>query len=113
MSGNTPQSMGGKARAIKLSVEERRRIAVAGARAKWDQAANLPEADYPGVLQLGASAIPCAVLSDGRRVLSENGITNALLGSRSGASKRLKQASVASGASLPLFIAPGRNSSHL
>ena len=36
-------------------------------------------------------------------MLTENGITNAILGSRSGASKRLKKA----GAPVPLFLAPG------
>lgn len=46
--------------------------------------------------------------ADGRdaRVLSENGITNALLGGRSGASKRKKKAAVEAGANLPLFVAP-------
>jgi hypothetical protein len=41
-----------------------------------------------------------------QRVLSENGITNAILGSRSGASKRLKKSASEEGALLPLFIAP-------
>jgi len=41
-----------------------------------------------------------------RAVLSENGITVALLGSRSGASKRLKKAGQARGAPLPIFLAP-------
>jgi len=109
MSEDSPQRKGGRARANRLSPEERRRIASAAGRARWDQAANLPEASYPGELTLGTATIPCAVLSDGRRVLSENGITNALLGSRSGASKRLKRASAAKGgAPLPLFIAPAR-----
>ena len=46
-------------------------------------------------MKLGEAAIPCAVLSDGRRILSETGITQAILGGRSGASKRLKKASAA------------------
>lgn len=48
------------------------------------------------------------MLEDGTRVLSENGITNAILGSRSGASKRLKKAAKNEGALLPLFLAPPR-----
>jgi len=43
-----------------------------------------------------------------QRVLTENGITNAILGSRSGASKRLKKAAEEGGARLPLFVAPGQ-----
>lgn len=71
-------------------------------------AANLPKVDYPGVLEIGGASIPCAVLSDGRRVLSESGITYAILGERSGASKRLKRASQEAGALIPLFIAPSQ-----
>jgi hypothetical protein len=43
-----------------------------------------------------------------QRVLTENGITNAILGSRSGASKRLKKAASEDGALTPIFLAPGR-----
>lgn len=57
---------------------------------------------------MGDARIPCAVLTDGRRVLSETGITEAILGARSGASKRLKKASQDSGALLPLFVAPSQ-----
>ncbi|MFT5824837.1 MAG: hypothetical protein ACI8ZW_000321 [Yoonia sp.] len=46
---------------------------------------NLPVAEFTGDLKIGDADIPCAVLSDGRRILSETGITNALLGGRSGA----------------------------
>ncbi len=55
--------------------------------------------------------LPCAVIqgpSGIQRVLSENGITNAILGSRSGASKRLKKASSEDGAPIPLFVAPSQ-----
>jgi hypothetical protein len=61
----------------------------------------------PGEIKIGNVVIPCAVLENGIRVVSENGLTNALLGSRSGASKRLKRASLEQGAPIPLFIAPG------
>lgn len=103
---DSPQSKGGKVRAERLTPDQRRQIASDAAHAKWERAFDLPRAEYPGTLALGPESIPCAVLSDGRRVFSENGITNALLGSRSGASKRLKKASAESGALLPLFIAP-------
>ncbi len=108
MVDDSKQSKGGKARAESLSPEERRRIASGGGKARAIAAAALPKVDYPGVVKLGEASIPCAVLSDGRRVLSEFGITLAILGSRSGASKRLKKASQESGALLPLFFAPSQ-----
>ncbi|WP_018407068.1 P63C domain-containing protein [Methylocystis rosea] len=108
MTIDNKQSKGGKARADKLSQEERSRIAAEGGKARALAAASLPKVEYPGVLELGEANIPCAVLSDGRRVLTENGITYAILGERSGASKRLKRASQEAGGLLPLFIAPSQ-----
>lgn len=108
-----PQSKGGKARADKLSPEQRREIASAAAKARWDETNSLPKVDFPGVLKLGDLSIPCAVLEDGSRVLSENGITNALLGGRSGASKRKKKAAEEEGALLPLFVAPRQLEPHI
>lgn len=100
---------GGNARASKLSPERRREIARAAIEARWAKAGKpaLPKATHSGNLKIGNISIPCAVLETGVRVVSENGLTNALLGSRSGASKRLKQASLRQGAPVPLFLAPG------
>lgn len=92
------------ARAQKLSPEKRSEIAHAAAAARW----GVPKATHQGELAIGDIRIPCAVLDDGRRVLTENGITNALLGSRSGASKRLKKTLSEAGAPAPLFLAPER-----
>ena len=69
---------------------------------------NVPKVTHTGEIEIGNLKIPCAVLEDGTRVLSEHGITNALLGSRSGYSKRRTIASKAKGAPLPLFLAPER-----
>ena len=69
---------------------------------------NIPKVTHTGEIEIGSLNIPCAVLEDGTRVLSENGITNALLGSRSGYSKRRTMTSKAKGAPLPLFLAPER-----
>ena len=102
----TRQSKGGVARSKKLSGEERKRIAFEAAQTRWAEQNKLPRVEFPGVLTLGEMAIPCAVLSDGSRVISETGITNAILGGRSGASKRKKKAAGNAGALLPLFIAP-------
>ena len=108
MKEDSKQSKGGTARAEKLTPDERKRIAAEGGRARAAAAAALPKVEYSGVLTLGEASIPCAVLSDGRRVLSETGIAQAILGGRSGASKRLKKASQETGALLPLFVAPSQ-----
>lgn len=66
----------------------------------------LPKANYKGEIVIGDLKIPCAVLDNGKRVLSETGITNAILGTASGASRRLKKEHKEAGAPLPVFIAP-------
>jgi len=104
MTEKSPNSAGGVARAEKLSPEERSQIAQTAAAARW----GIPRATHRGEIVIGDTRIPCAVLDNGRRVLTENGITNALLGSRSGASKRLKKSQLEAGAPVPLFLAPDR-----
>ncbi len=69
---------------------------------------SIPKATHAGEIEIGTIKIPCAVLENGVRVLSENGITNAILGSRSGYSKRRTIVAKATGAPLPLFLAPER-----
>ena len=61
------QSLGGTARAKKLSKEDRSSIAKAAAQARWDKGKPLPQATHEGFLQIGAE-IPCAVLEGGTRV---------------------------------------------
>jgi len=111
------RARGGVARAAKMSPEKRSEIAAAAARERWAlrrvpaDGAGLPRVieGFSNTLDLAGVKIPCAVIngpSGVQRVLSENGITNALLGSRSGASKRKKKAMGDQGALLPLFIAP-------
>ena len=106
------RARGGLARAEKLSADERSQIASEAAKARWTKRAQ-PTADMPTVMEGYSSyldvegvKLPCAVIEwpDGtiQRVLSETGISNAILGNRSGASKRLKEA----GAPLPIFAAP-------
>ncbi len=96
---------GGVVRAQRLAPEERSRIASEAAKARWSEAESLPKATHRGELTIGDTTIPCAVLDDGRRVITEHGITSAL-GSRSGASKRLKRAAASSGTQVPVFLAP-------
>jgi hypothetical protein len=101
----TIQSKGGIARAEKLSPDERKRIASDAARARWSATDDLPKATHTGTVTIGAAKIPCAVLDNGVRVLTEHGITTAM-GSRSGGSKRAKRSSAESGSPVPIFIAP-------
>jgi hypothetical protein len=110
------KAKGGLARAEVLSPERRTEIAQKGAAARWEKKAadQMPHIleGFKSVLNLAGTKLPCAVIQDAdgmiRRVLSENGITAAILGTRSGASKRLKKAAESDGALLPLFVAPGK-----
>lgn len=101
------RARGGKARAANMSPEERRESAMKAVAAK-KELASLPRATHTGTLKISDIEIPCAVLEDGTRIFSENGITEALLGGRSGASKRLKKQAEEVGAHLPVFVAPGQ-----
>lgn len=90
----TGRAKGGVARALKLSPDERRAIAKRAADAKREIAA-LPRAthgsaDHP--LRIGDIEIPCYVLEDGTRVLSQRGVVGGLgmkYGSRAGGADRL------------------------
>lgn len=79
------QSMGGKARAEKLSEEERRAIASAAAEARWGKdrkgKGHVPKAEYGSPdkpLRIGELEIPCYVLDDGRSVITQGGMLTAL-----------------------------------
>lgn len=98
--GETPQSKGGKARADKLSSEERREIASQAAKARWSEAASLPKATHMGTLRIGDAEIPCAVLSDGTRLLTQAGFLGAL-----GRSTKPKGRSQQATDGLPPFLA--------
>lgn len=109
----TGKAKGGFARAEVLSPEKRSEIAKQAAAARWEKKLPVPHVleGYKSVLDIAGTKLPCAVIEDStgvRRVLSENGITEAILGTRSGASKRLKKAAEDEGALLPLFLAPPR-----
>lgn len=92
---NQVRSEGGKARAAKLTSEERRAIAIkASSSRKCIQ--NLPKATHIGVLDIAKSKISCAVLEDGRRVITETSMHEILGKSRRGRSK---------GEKIPHFLA--------
>jgi hypothetical protein len=68
------QSMGGKARAEALSDEQRTEIASRAAAARWAA----PKATHEGEIPLADKSIPCAVLEDGTRLLTQGGFLVAL-----------------------------------
>lgn len=75
---------GGKARAEKLSGEERSKIARQAAAARWGNESEDPiEATHTGELKLGDITIPCAVLEDGSRILTQQGVLLAIGRARS------------------------------
>jgi hypothetical protein len=89
-------SKGGAARMQKLSRAERQDLARQAAKARWKRAKNqtntdeagisksradvLPEARYPGVLNLAGVEIPVYVLSNGQRVIARIAATEVLTG---------------------------------
>ncbi len=63
---------------------------------------------YVGNMDIAGMELPCAVLEDERRVITENGVAT-ILGGRSGASKRIKYHERKQGrAPSPIFLAPKR-----
>ena len=78
------QSLGGKTRSEKLTAEERSDIARAAAEVRWSKVAEqagelrLPRATHVGELKIGNIVIPCAVLEDGTRLITQRGMFVAL-----------------------------------
>lgn len=89
MTDGTPQSLGGKARAARLSAAERSKIAKDAATKRWaDQApsATFGAPDKP--IRIADIEVPCYVLEDGRRVIPTNGMLDTLTMARGGAMVR-------------------------
>ena len=107
---DTPQSKGGRTRAEKLSASERKEIASQAAKSRWDAEKKIPKAthgssDHP--LKIGDIEIPCYVLEDGTRVLSQRGTLGGLglsRGSASGDSGGDRLANFATGKGISPFI---------
>jgi hypothetical protein len=104
---------GGKARAARLSQEERKKIARKAAEARWEKENEqsgtidiLKAKRYTGILDLGGYNISCAVLDNGQRILVERSMANALGTKGSGAYWQRKRASIHAqkGAFLPEYI---------
>lgn len=83
-------SKGGQARAAKMSPEERSAAAKLAVEARWARTKGLAVATHFGNLTIGDIVIPCAVLSDGRRVLTETGLQAGIGMSAGGAKDGLR-----------------------
>lgn len=93
------KAKGGFARSEKLSADRRSEIARTAAEARWSGAL---QATHDGKIHLGDTVLDCAVLADGRRVLSQRGVDKALGRKAGGADWRRKEAA----GELPVFLGP-------
>ncbi|MBU4609173.1 P63C domain-containing protein [Achromobacter sp. GG226] len=102
------RAAGGAARAQKLTPERRSEIAKNAAAARKLIAAT-PMADYVGNLTLGSIDIPCAVLPDGTRLISQGGVTGAFGPVTGGWQLRRKMENEDSGGLPPFLVAASLN----
>lgn len=95
-------SKGGIARAKKLTPEQRSEIARIAVEARWAKQgkAGLPRATHEGVLHVGDVVIPCAVLENGQRVLTQSGLMKALGRARQAKGREYYDADV----NMPAFL---------
>jgi hypothetical protein len=78
---DSPQQLGGIARAEKLTTEKRREIAVRAAEIRWARVRDpkrLPKAVSAGVLKFGDAELDVYVLDDRRRVISKAAMARGL-----------------------------------
>jgi hypothetical protein len=100
----TGKAIGGKARAAMLTPEKRSEIAQNAAKKRWAyKEVNLLKATHLGSVSLGDVKIPCAVLEDGTRVLSERSVAKAL-GRKGGGSHWQKKKNALEKDILPEYI---------
>jgi hypothetical protein len=94
--------MGGKARAQKMTDEERRSSARRAAAARWGKK-EPPRAIKEAPLTIGNIEFECAVLDDDSRVLSERAFSRAI-GAKRGGSHWQRRKQNPDGANLPVFL---------
>lgn len=94
---NLGAAKGGKARAERLSPEERSEIARRAAESRWATEANIkiPKETHDGILKLESSTLgtielPVGVLEDGTRIVSTRGVNRALGSSTTGTPRKDK-----------------------
>jgi hypothetical protein len=96
--------IGGARRAEILPADRRSEIAKQAASARWDKVKDVPRAEYSGELKIGDMALPCSVLSDGTRILTQSDFMSGMGMYYSGwVSKNRSPEDLA--ADVPLFLA--------
>lgn len=100
MDKESMQSKGGKARAKALTPEERTEIARTAAAKRW----NLTRATHEGIIEIGGAQLPCAVLEDGKRVLTQSGFMRTMGRARQAKGREYYDSDV----NLPAFLS-GKN----
>lgn len=103
---NDHHRRGGKARAEKLTTDERRQIASTAAKARWAAEKQLPMATHGSPdkpLKIGEAELECYVLENGARVVSQRGMYRGMGFSRGGA--RGEDEAQIVGAETPRFAA--------
>jgi hypothetical protein len=76
------RAKGGIARAESLTIEERKAIARKAATVRW-AGRDLPVATHEGTFNIGQGAVSCAVLADGRRIITQAAFLRSLGRARS------------------------------
>lgn len=99
---NESKAKGGRARKAALSPEKRTEIAQKAAAARWSGDVAPPKATHTGELNIGDLSIQCAVLPDGRRLLSQRGVGRALGRSYGGADWKKRE--IDGGGNLPFYL---------
>lgn len=95
---------GGIAAAAKMTAAERKARSMKGVEARKRNAATA-KVGYKGELNIGDITMPCYVLDDGRRVISENGILNNF-GTAGGKGRKIRSdLEKSTGVPVPLFLA--------
>lgn len=67
---------GGRERANRLPADRRREIAREAARARWGD--TLPQATHTGMIEIGGRSLACAVLENGKRLLTQETFLKAI-----------------------------------
>lgn len=94
-------SSGGKARAAKLTREQRTEIAQKAVNSRWDKVNIIPRATHMGKLIIADKEISCAVLETGKRVITQQALFTAI--GRTGRPQNKVDSETCS--SMPVFLA--------
>lgn len=100
------RARGGLTRSANMTPEQRSEAAKKAAQARKDKSI-LPKATHFGSIKIGEVELPCAVLPDGKRVLSQRGVMNAFGRKHGGKDyKAVEESETEGGGKLPIYLSP-------